>query len=68
MLILKHLDVRRKYNIIVSMYIHIYIQVFADVAKIDVSLTTCIAISFLFNALIDARLVPEREYGTLYVG
>ena len=66
MLTLKHLDVRRKYNIIVSMYIHI--QVFADVAKIDVSLTTCIAISFLFNALIDARLVPEREYGTLYVG
>ena len=36
-----------------------------DVGRIDASLTSCIAISFLFDALVDAKLVPEREFGTL---
>ena len=43
----------------------VFIQVYVDVAKIDGSLTSCIAISFLFNALVDTKLLPERAFGTL---
>ena len=39
-------------------------QIYVDVAKIDGSLTSCIAISFLFNALVDAKLLPERTFST----
>ena len=43
----------------------ILLQIYVDIVKIDCSLTSCIAISFLFNALVDARLIPERAFGTM---
>ncbi len=33
-------------------------------AKLDGSLTSCIAISFLFNGLIDANIIVERHFTT----
>ena len=34
-------------------------------SEIDGSLTSCIALSFLYDGLIDARLIPERSPYTL---
>ena len=48
-----------------SMFNCFILQIYVDVVKIDGGLTSCIAISFLFNALVDARLIPERAFGTM---
>ena len=37
------------------------------VAKVDVSLTSCIACSFLLNGLVDLNLIRERSWGFMYV-
>lgn len=45
----------------------IQLQLFLDLLKADESLTSCIALSFAFNGLIDLKLIPERSYITWYV-
>jgi hypothetical protein len=34
-------------------------------AKLDGSLTSCIAVSFVFDGLVDLRIIPERNKYTL---
>lgn len=34
-------------------------------ARLDGSLTSCIAVSFVFDGLVDLRLIPERNKYTL---
>ena len=41
-------------------------QGFADAAYLDASLTCCIAFSFLFNGLVDLKLISERNASTWY--
>lgn len=40
-------------------------QYFIDAAKIDASLTSCVAVSLAFNGLIDLKLLSERSYATM---
>lgn len=37
-------------------------QLYLDFARVDCSLTSCIAASFAFNGLVDLKLVSERSY------
>ena len=38
-----------------------------DFGRIDVGLTSCIAISFAFDGLVDLKIIPERSRVTMYV-
>jgi len=40
-------------------------QAYIDLAKLDAGLTSSIAISFLYNGLIDLKILPERAFGTV---
>ena len=53
-------------NITMSL-LQLLFQMFVDIAKMDGALTTCIAISFLFNALVDVKLLHEGTFSTLWV-
>jgi hypothetical protein len=43
----------------------LYLQYYIDAAKVDISLTCCIAISFAFDGLISLKLMSERSYSTV---
>ena len=46
-------------------YLIFYPQAYIDVGKLDGGLTSSIAISLLYNGLIDLKVLPERAFGTV---
>lgn len=40
-------------------------QLYFDMALVDASLTSCVAVCFVFNALVDGGVIRERSIGTL---
>ena len=40
-------------------------QLYVDMGLVDASLTSCVAVCFVFNALVDGEVIRERSAGTL---